>query len=374
MSDEIDILMIDNKIRNNFMIKINHLCDLKEKLEEINKILENNNLKSKIKDNFLTEKNKLELIIKDLEIQYSFNFYIINVVNLIEEYKNILLTPIKTSFLGKEKKNNKRKKEIIKKYIEIATEYIDFHKDKLYNIDSKILQIDLNSNFSLLCDNCGNKKNFELMDNNIYTCLKCYAQQTVLKYTSSYNDIDRVNLSSKYTYDRKVHFRDCIKQYQGRQNSTIPDKIFKELEDEFESHHLLIGNKNDNKEIRFSQITKNHILMFLKELGYSNHYENVHLIHYIFTNIKPNDISHLEEQLLDDFDILTDLYDKMFKDIDRKNFINTQYVLFQLLRRHKYPCKKEEFIILKTIDRIFFHDQICKILFEYLGWNHIPFY
>ena len=52
-----------------------------------------------------------------------------------------------------------------------------------------------------------------------------------------------------------------------------------------------------------------------------------------------------------------------------KNFINTQYVLFQLLRRHKYPCKRADFNILKTIDRKSFHDDVCKSLFEQLGWN-----
>ena len=66
------------------------------------------------------------------------------------------------------------------------------------------------------------------------------------------------------------------------------------------------------------------------------------------------------------------MYDERFrknKKIDRKNFINTQYVLFQLLRRHKYPCKREEFNILKTVDRKSFHDDICKELFELLNWN-----
>ena len=176
-------------------------------------------------------------------------------------------------------------------------------------------------------------------------------------------------------YDRKIHFRDCIKQYQGKQNSTIVSKIFDSLEEQFEKHHLLVGDKETtSREERFKNVTKNHVLLFLKELGYSNHYENVHLIHFSFTNIKPDDISHLEDQLLDDFDALTDLYDKKFKHINRKNFINTQYVLYQLLRRHKHQCNKDEFIILKTIDRKFFHDEICKELFEELGWNHTPFY
>ena len=114
--------------------------------------------------------------------------------------------------------------------------------------------------------------------------------------------------------------------------------------------------------------------MFLKELEYNKHYENINLIHYNLTGVKPDDISYLENKLLDDFDSLTELYDKRFKNIDRKNFINTQYVLYQLLSRHKHPCIKEDFTILKTIDRKSFHDDICKVLFEERGWNHSPFF
>jgi hypothetical protein len=66
---------------------------------------------------------------------------------------------------------------------------------------------------------------------------------------------------------------------------------------------------------------------------------------------------------------ITDLYDKKYKNSERKNFINTQYVLYQLLRRHKYPCRKEDFNILKTIDRKYYHDTICADLFMALGWN-----
>jgi hypothetical protein len=61
-----------------------------------------------------------------------------------------------------------------------------------------------------------------------------------------------------------------------------------------------------------------------------------------------------------DFDTLTDLYDKRYKcdrKIDRKNFINTQYVLYQFLNRHKFPCKKEDFnlLISSTIIRNVFN-------------------
>jgi len=101
------------------------------------------------------------------------------------------------------------------------------------------------------------------------------------------------------------------------------------------------------------------------------------LIQYILSGKKPDDISNLEPNLLDDFDVLTNAYDQKYRKtqlIDRKNFINTQYVLFQLLRRHKYPCKRSDFNILKTIDRKSFHDDVCKTLFEQLGWNFTAFF
>jgi len=93
------------------------------------------------------------------------------------------------------------------------------------------------------------------------------------------------------------------------------------------------------------------------------------LIHHQLTGKPTPDISHLENGLLNDFDILVDTYDKKFKNSERKNFINTQYVLFQLLKRHRYPCKKEDFNMLKTVDRKYFHDTICSELFADIGWS-----
>jgi len=358
---ELDILSIDANIRKNFEDEILKLPDHEEKLQEIEESLKNENLRRRIR--LSLEKAHIELLeyVDDLKTQRNYHFYIMETVTYIEQYKEILKTPVKVSFMGKLVKKDKEKNNIIELYLESATKYVnlEFENDKLQQVT---------------CTNCSNKKDFEVIENNTYICTKCYARQTVMKHNSSYTDIDRVNISSKYTYDRKVHFRDCINQYQGKQNSTIHQKIYDDLEIQFARHHLLNEGDGISKEVKFANVTKNHVLIFLKELNYSKHYENVHLIHYNFTGIKPDDISYLEEQLLDDFDVLTDLYDKKYKYIERKNFINTQYVLFQLLRRHKHPCKKEEFIILKTIDRKFFHDEICKDLFEDLGWNHSPFY
>jgi len=358
---DIDILNIDADIHVEFEKEYNKLGSYILKLEELHKSLDSDNLTNR-------KRNKLNLLCVDLEkcveninSRTLLNFYITETETILESYREILKKPVKVNFMGKSNKNNYLKKRIIKKYLDIAKKY--------YNICA----IE-NSTDSVItsCNNCSNTTNFEIIENNTYICLECFSQQDVMIYSTSYKDIDRINIYTKYTYDRKVHFRDCFNQYQGKQNCTINDEIYKNLEIQFENHHILIGNKNTSKNERFRNVTKEHIIIFLKELGYTKHYENINLIHYNLTGIKPDDISYLEDVLLQDFDQLTEIYDKIFKHelkIERKNFINTQYVLYQLLRRHHHACSKEDFSILKTIDRKSFHDDICQNLFTRLGWN-----
>ena len=359
MSSELNILTIDTQIYDNFIDEKNKLSQYKDQLKTLIETLELKNLKPRVIQSLLESKNNLIEHIKDIENNTTFNFYLMETAEIIQKYKEILNSPMKINFLGKVTKNNKEKDELIEQYIEIASKYVHITYNKKYKD-------------KIVCNNCKSKE-FDIIDNNIHVCVNCSAQQIIMKNISSYKDIDRVNISSKYIYDRRIHFRDCINQYQGKQNSTIHQKVYDDLEEQFELHHLLVGDKNTPKHIRFQKILKEHINIFLKELNYSKHYENVNLIYYNITDKKPDDISHLEDKLLEDFDILTEFYDKNYKHIDRKNFINTQYVLYQLLLKFKHPCNKEDFTILKTLDRKTFHDEIMSNIFMQLGWNFVPF-
>lgn len=357
---DLDIIEIDNKIRQSFDNEVKNLQHYKEKLEDLKKTLNSSYLYPHKRNELEKTIFELKQTIEKIENSEQLNFYTIETTELLEKYHQILKTPVKLSFCGKSRQNNREKSEIIQKYIEIARKY--------YQINIK----PTDKKFRLYCDSCSNKQDFAT-EENAYICLECGAQQEVLQHTTSYKDSDRVNIATKYTYDRKVHFRDCINQYQGKQNCTIDQKIYDQIEDILERHHLLIGDKNTKREVRFANITKEHILMFLKELGFSKHYENVTLIHYNITGKKPDDISYLEDKLLADFDLLVETYDKHFKNkMERVNFISTQYVLYQLLLKHKHPCKKEDFVILKTMDRKNFHNNLTRDIFGYLGWNFQP--
>jgi hypothetical protein len=355
---ETDILRIDSEIRAILQKDLTKIDEYKIRLEKLKKCMKVKNLSPKIYNDLNQNYEDIKDKIRSTNSEENLQFYIIESIELLEEYKKILTIPIKMSFVGKPMTNNRVKRKIVKSYMNVARKYT-----------SIVIQSPPGTP-TISCDNCQNKKNFDVVNENVYICLDCSAQRTVIKHTSSYKDIDRINISAKYTYDRRVHFRDTINQYQGKQNSTIDDKVYKDLKEQFRLHHILKGDKNSPKEIRFAKITKEHIMIFLKDMSYTKHYENVNLIHYTITGKKPDDIGYIEDKLMFDFDLLTDIYDKKFKDIERKNFINTQYVLYQLLLRHKHPCKKQDFTMLKTIDRKSFHDDITSVLFTHLNWSH----
>ena len=370
------ILELDYKIRNILQDEINNLDNYIEKYSCINSLLDIKDLSKSSIEKVKSMLQQLTDKIENAKTQQRLDYYILETSEIINKYKDILQTPITISFTGKssEDTNMAVKTELVNSYMKIAKKYID-------NIDIITLFASgtnvKNSPISkkpirYQCPEC-KKKIFDIVDNTTYICIECGTQQEIPSSTISFKDIDRVNISAKFTYERLIHFRDCIKQYQGKQNTTIDQTVYDDLEKQFELHHLLVGDKNTPRKERFKNITKDHISIFLKDLRYTRHYENINLIHYNLTEVQPDDISHLENKLMDDFIILTEMYNKykQEKKISRKSFINSQYVLYQLLNRHKHHCKKEDFNILKTIDRQYFHDEVTKDLFQELGWNMV---
>ncbi|ASZ85134.1 154R [Cherax quadricarinatus iridovirus] len=291
---------------------------------------------------------------------------------ILEEYYKILKNPISHDF----KKNLpilNRKRQLVINFLEIVRKF----KNENNWTDIEIPQNPENLDVDFYCSTCGNTDDdkFETDENNIKTCLKCSTQHHLIETGVTHKDFSRVNFVNKFVYKRTLHFQDCLKQYQGKQNCKVPEKVYTDLENKFRAYRLLIDDENTH--VKYSKITRNHINTFLKELKYTKQYENVNLIYTTLTNKHVDDIGHLETQLIEDFKELISLYEKTHgkgkpDELPRKNFMNIQYILFQLLRRHGHPCNTENFTFLKTIDRKIFHDKICKQLFEKLGWKFTP--
>lgn len=354
----VDILDIDTNIRKELSFeKMDEYENIRKKLMRSLEVTERDSTRNII----LSEIKKIDDYLKNASSQYNINFYINDTIQYIEEYKKILKIPKKINFMGKVYEDNDSvKNELINKYLSASSKYTKIVYENVV--------------LELKCFECGTILNCEILDDNMYICSQCSTQQGLATLTSSFADTERVNISSKYAYDRKTHFRECINQYHGKQNVTIPSKLYTDLDKSFIFHDLLIGDENTPRKTRYKRITKKTIILFMKELGYSRHYENINLIYSTITETPLDDISHLIELILEDFDKLSDLYDKKYSDINRKNFINTQYVLFQFLRKHGHDCDKEDFSNLKTVDRKFFHEDMIQRLFQDLGWNYVSIF
>lgn len=296
------------------------------------------------------------------------NFYITRVIPILEKYSECKDKLNKVNFIKKNKDDTNRKNllQIIKTYIDIVDEYFPQKYNFLWNIENDSKK----TKGIPICDNCKKEQKNLILSDNYFICNNCGNLISIANNNMiSFNDIERINIGSKYSYDRRTHFRDCIKRFQGKQNVNVPSEVFERLVEQFLKFQLIPENfKSLPKEVSFEKVTREHVQLFLKELGYNKYYDDIVFIYHKLTGHIIPDITHLENKLILDFDILLDEYDKTFKN-DRKNFIHNHYVLFQLLRKHNYKCQKSDFNFLKTNDRKFYHDNICQKLFQNLGWN-----
>lgn len=360
MDNSKNIIDIHNSILDSFEKEYKLMPLIEQRIIELQNMIQENEISSRLRYNLNIEVNELEERIRKIKTQEEKNFYILKVTPVLERYKQELSKPIEINFMGEKNKIDNTL---------IQSIYLEFIK-LIQSTTPTYIHID--SIPDKACKTCNQMIEKIVDTTNTIACMNCGTEQESLKFTFSYKDTDRINISTKYTYDRRLHFKECINQFQGKQNSSIKQEVYDKLVEQLILHGLVLEDKNLPLKERFKNVTKNHISIFLKEINCAHHYEDLNLIYHNITGKDLDDISHLESFLMNDFDKLSKLYDEEYiktKKISRKNFINTQYVLYQLLKRHKYPCIKTDFTFLKTIERKSFHDEVCSDLFKKLGWN-----
>jgi hypothetical protein len=319
-------------------------------------------------ESFLSERiSRLEF---DINQSCGKKLYIASTISIISEYSRLLKNPITRDRVCE---TVSRKVKLSKDFFLIVKMLV---REKKWSVIIPKTCADINlDDFCSICKNSDPSK-FDIDELTVTkTCLECSSQIKTIDIGNTHLDYSRVTIVGKFIYNRVLHFQDCIKQFQGKQNCKIPDSVYADLEQKFIDYRLLVDTTN--RHARYAKITKQHVLMFLKELKHVKHYENLNVIYFSLTNNRVDDIGHLEQKLVEDFKELVTLYDNLHskdkpEQLDRKNFLNVQYLLFQLLRRHGYPCKIDDFSILKTTDRKLFHDKICCNMFQKLGWNFTP--
>jgi len=356
MTKIVNIRDIDSKLRKHYEEEERLSPEYRSRLERLEAAAANASLRPAIVESIRAD---CALLRDKLRAVRDFEFYSFDTGAIVAEFDDMMKTPVVNSFFafGRDRAFEERKRELVEAFLA---------RTRFYAPDGFELQPTTVADPTV--KTCDGK--YVVVDECTDTCAQCFGEKTRIVNNSSFFDNSRVNISSKYTYDRKIHFRDCINQYQGKQNTHIPPEVFKNIEAALVSHRVIAPERSVD---RFARVTVAHVHMFLKSLNYTKYYDDAILIHSVLTGEKPDNIEHLEEDLMKDFEAMLAEYDKNFKTADRKNFINTQYVLYQLLMRHKHKCDKEHFVVMRTMsDRKSYHDRICKTIFNKFGWEFTP--
>lgn len=380
---ENDILFFDNTIKNKLSQELNDKYIYKQRLSDLNE--SNNEKKKRKKDEKKDDKEieELQSIVNDID-NHLYSNYILATHKLIEQYTSLSKQYSKADFMknvntikSKLERNNLLN-ELITTYSNIInTDFISILKRiNLYNV--KVSNNDINNivdeesvvTITFSNDNCVNcgSDDFTITECVSKICNLCGLSETSLINSDiNYHDNDRVNTTKKYKYSRIIHFKDTIKQFQGKQNKYIDKKVFADLENEFKEHKLFNPNGKTIHEM-YKNINKDHIRMFLLETKHNKHYEDINYLFHYYTGKPLLDISHLEEDLINDFNQILQAYDKL-EETNKINFLNGQYILYQLLRRRKFECCEDDFTMLKTIDKKIEHDDYYEQICEILEWK-----
>ena len=177
---------------------------------------------------------------------------------------------------------------------------------------------------------------------------------------NSYNDPPKE--ANYFSYKRINHFNEWLAQFQAKENTEIPDNIYKDIYNEIK--------KNINLDI--NTISYRQVREILKKLKYNKYYEHIpHLIN-ILNGEKAPVISRSSEEMLR----------SLFKEIQipfmkhcpptRKNFLSYSYVLHKFCELLEYDELLPFFPLLKSREKLQHQDEIWKKICEEVKWEYIP--
>jgi hypothetical protein len=143
-------------------------------------------------------------------------FYLYEVSVILQEYKTLLETPLKISFTGKSKNNNKKLESLVIEYLTIAQKYTENILDIPKKIENKLI----------VCSDCKNN-DFDIVDN-LYTCLDC-GSEMVIGLKTSVSDTSCVNVQNKQIYDRLDTFNVVMETFPFNKDFDLITRLIKDF-------------------------------------------------------------------------------------------------------------------------------------------------
>jgi hypothetical protein len=342
LSNKINLDQIDKAILHKFK-------QLKIEIIETKKEVEN--LFKKI-DDIVIESEKLNIQIKIKEKEdYIKNIEEDIILKKYEKEKGTILLDYKNNL------------DVIKDYLEIAKKYINIEVIK------KIEDI-------IKCNGC-NLDLKEIGENfdGVYICPDCNCINNYIKPIKYIKDSEHYIIN--YGDDDINNFIKVLSKFEGKNVSIIPNYVYEKLDEYFININMEKGDYY--KKLPFLEdgkkenTSKKKMWSALEELGYNQYYDEINYITHVYWGWKLPDLTLYKDQIIKDYQLTQQVWQKIKKDYKRSASLGTQFRLYSHLRSIGYPyCKREDFKIQDMIESLRTHNDAWKIMCEETGVKFYP--
>ena len=218
---------------------------------------------------------------------------------------------------------------------------------------------------TFFCDGCG----CELISKDGFmTCPSCgvVSDKLMPEYPTGYKEIRNVNIKTQFSYKRINRFNEVLSSLQGKENTTIPQKVIESVSKEI--------RKEKNADM--TDITEAKVKYYLKRLNMANYYEHSpSILARINPDYSPVSIPEdVEEQLRSMFVQIQEPFEVAKRQVcpERSSFLSYHYVLFKFCELIGMDDLKKSFPLLKSAEKLRVQDAIWKVVCEQLGWYYYP--
>ena len=271
------------------------------------------------------------------------------IIKNTKKNKNDILDFFKKSDDNKNDMNNKKNENIISTYLShVNDDYINCNFEDM----EEMMHI---------CKQCKNSMIYNLQESEII-CEVCGFTDKILMNNEKISYKETPREISYFAYKRINHFNEWLAQFQAKETTDIPVKVYNDV----------LKELNKNKHIDIVKINNKQIREILKKLKYNKFYEHIPNIINVISGNKAPSLNPQHEELLRN----------MFKEIqtpfmkhcpeERKNFLSYSYVLHKFCELLELDELLQYFPLLKSREKLQQQDKIWKKICEELKWEYIP--
>lgn len=351
--DDYDIIHTDSIIRRWFEYKKKEgAADIKKQIKKIENEYAPTIIDQKIRDKKIKELNEENELYMN---NYLYTNYSTEVDNILNEYREL------SSF---DCDNLKPKKlYLINEFCKIASRYYDITLVRIYPKQR-------------VCTDCNSKiENSSYENNGILICECGLVIPQLIPTIYDYDYSSGITIISN-DYEDRVNFRKAMLKFQGEQTNNIPEKLYKDLDEYFESQQTKLGDEikllesNEYGEKPGTSIKL--MCIALKKTGNSYYYGDINLICHEYWGWNLIKITN-EEKIMSDYDEFMSVFNQE-KGFDRNSSLGTQYMLCFLLIKNDYKVTRHQFKMISTVGIIDYYESMRRKCCEILGWEYFAIF